>query len=48
MAWVMIGNFFISAGWLAAFCYMVYLDSNWWAAACICGAFFSGYSYKNN
>ena len=46
MAWVMIGNALINAAWLAAFCYMVYLGFEVWAAACIFGAFFSGYSFK--
>ena len=44
--WMMAGNAAISTGWLMAFCYMVYLDCNWWAAACIFGAMFSGYSFK--
>ena len=41
--WVMAGNAAINTGWLMAFCYMVYLDCNWWAAACILGAICSGY-----
>ena len=45
MAWVMINNILVTIGWLSAFCYMIYLDNDWWAAACIVGALSSGYNY---